>query len=97
MTERTKRDDGTTIYRDGEGRLHRDDGPSVEESTGLRAWFRHGQLHRLDGPAVLWPTGVKQWFRDGRLHRDDGPAVEFPDGSSRWYLNGVRTAKSERP
>jgi hypothetical protein len=34
--------DGTQVWRDAEGRPHRDDGPAAIYSDGRRIWFKDG-------------------------------------------------------
>ena len=75
----------------GTGRkLHRLDGPAVEQADGYRAWWQNGYLHRNDGPAVESPSGYRAWFQNGQLHRLDGPAVVYANGTKEWWLNDVR-------
>lgn len=82
--------DGSLLWRDRSWGLHRDDGPAVQRSDGLSAWWCHGAPHRVDGPAVERPDGSREWWVDGARHREDGPAVERPDGSREWWVRGVR-------
>ena len=70
------------------GKLHRVDGPAVEDASGTKRWFLNDKLHRTDGPAVEDTDGSKHWYQDGKLHRIDGPAVEYADGTKYWYLDG---------
>ncbi len=48
------------IYRDSEGRVHREEGPAFIERDRKtdRVWreeyYRHGQRHREEGPAIIW-------------------------------------------
>lgn len=37
-----KQADGTVVYRDAQGRLHRDDGPAIERADGGRLWYIDG-------------------------------------------------------
>jgi len=46
------------------GEIHREDGPAVEWSDGLKQWYRNGKVHRLDGPAVISSSG-ESWFING--------------------------------
>jgi hypothetical protein len=83
------KEDGTQETRlNGNGKLHREDGPAIVRTDGYRAWYLNGFLHREDGPAIEDSDGTKQWFLNGRLHREDGPAVKMSDGYEAWYLNG---------
>jgi len=86
--------DGLLVYKDGwrvwhlNGKLHREDGPTIEWPDGTREWYAYGQLHRKDGPAVEWANGRKEWFFHGYRHREDGPAFEGLCGIKAWYING---------
>ena len=73
-----------------DGKLHREDGPTIKWSDGSKLWYLNGKKHRENGPAVEWPGGNKLWYINGKLHREDGPAVELSDGTKEWYLNGLR-------
>ena len=53
--------DGTKKWRLN-GKLHREDGPAVENSNGSKVWYLNGQRHREDGPAEEWPDGYKFWY-----------------------------------
>ena len=39
-------------------RLHRLDGPAIENSNGIKEWWVNGKRHRLDGPAIIYLNGV---------------------------------------
>jgi len=43
-------------------KLHREDGPAIENPDGEKQWYLHGNLHREDGPAIEWPNGSKFWY-----------------------------------
>ena len=47
------------------GKLHREDGPAVEDSNGHKSWYINGNLHREDGPAIEWSNGYKLWYING--------------------------------
>ncbi len=82
--------EGTRIWRNAAGKIHRDDGPAIERPNGDKLWYRNGLLHREDGgPAIDHASGGKGWYRNGRLHRKGGPAVERADGTVEYWLNGV--------
>ena len=49
---RTVDSDGTIIYRNSAGLLHRIDGPATERANGDKFWYFNGLLHRVDGPAI---------------------------------------------
>jgi hypothetical protein len=70
------------------GKLHREDGPAMITSDGIKRWFLKGEYHREDGPAIEYPNGDKSWYLNGKYHREDGPALEFSDGVNSWYKNG---------
>ena len=77
------------------GKLHRTDGPAMEDDEGTKYWYLNDSLHRTDGPAVEWIDGTKRWFLNGKCHREDGPAFEYSDGSKEWYLGGVKYTEAE--
>jgi hypothetical protein len=33
-------------------KLHREDGPAIEERNGDKYWYINGRIHRKDGPAI---------------------------------------------
>jgi len=53
-----------TKYWYKNNKLHREDGPAVEYSTGNKKWYINGLLHRVDGPAVEH-DGTKYWYLNG--------------------------------
>jgi hypothetical protein len=57
-----KLSDGTKHWIDEQGRLHREDGPALEHSSGDKRWFYNGKLHRLDGHAVEHADGRKEYW-----------------------------------
>lgn len=71
---RTEIRDGTAFYFDENNRLHREDGPAVETTTGVRVslWYREGKLHREDGPAVenrnIRDGSGDEWYLDGKQY-----------------------------
>jgi hypothetical protein len=75
------------------GKLHRDDGPAVENADGSTEWYRNGHLHRKDGPAAQYKDG-EGWYFNGQPHRDGGPAFysHFPDAPNYrdWYRHGKK-------
>ena len=62
---------GTVRYFDGDGLLHREDGPAVERSNGTREWWIDGYPHREDGPAIEWADGYREWYLDGKQLSED--------------------------
>ena len=79
--------DGTQIWRNDKGGLHREDGPAEIWKDGTQYWVINGNLHREDGPAVIYPDGDQHWYINGERHREDGPAVIYSDGTQYWYIN----------
>ena len=79
---------GTKIWRNAKGQKHREDGPAIEYTDGLKFWYINGKLHREDGPAIVTEDGGNLWYINGQLHREDGPAIEYVDGTKEWYING---------
>jgi hypothetical protein len=56
---RTKR-----YYKDN--LLHREDGPAVEYTNGIKCWYIYGKYHRIDGPAIKDADGAKYWYLDDK-------------------------------
>ena len=79
---------GTKIWRNAKGQKHREDGPAIEYTDGLKFWYINGKLHREGGPAIEGSSGAKEWYIDGKYHREDGPAVEYTYGKKRWFIDG---------
>ena len=46
-------------------KLHRIDGPAVEDADGNKWWYLNGKFHRTDGPAVEYANGGKWWYVNG--------------------------------
>jgi hypothetical protein len=44
------------------GKLHRTDGPAIEDSDGTKEWYLNGERHRTDGPAFDYSNGSKAWW-----------------------------------
>ena len=87
--------DGTRIYYNNAGELHRDEGPAVEYANGRKEWWQNGQLHRTDGPAIINRRRGKYRYQYNRLHRIDGPAIERSDGSMEWFINSEELTEAE--
>lgn len=81
------------------GKEHRDNGPSTENSAGDRWFGKHGSLHghqaviRADGAEEYWHNN--KWYQttyknaNGYIHREDGPAILDQNGEH-WFKNGLR-------
>jgi hypothetical protein len=50
------------------GKLHREDGPSIEYTDGCKLWHLNGKLHREDGPAVEWVDGAEYWYLNDKRY-----------------------------
>ena len=46
-------------------KLHREDGPAVEDADGTKHWYLNDKLHREDGPAIEDADGSKSWYLNG--------------------------------
>jgi len=77
------------IWKNDDGLLHRDDGPSYESSDGSKKWHQRGKLHRDHGPAHILNDGSTHWYRHGLPHREHGPSVESSIGLKCWYILGL--------
>ena len=68
---RTIDSEGTIIYKNSAGQLHRVDDPAVEFANGDKCWYLNGQLHRIDGPAVEYANGaVEYWYKDKQISEE---------------------------
>ena len=56
---------GTRVYRNAQGQLHREGGPAIIATHGSEFWYYNGQKHRTDGPAVIWANGEQEWYLHG--------------------------------
>jgi hypothetical protein len=86
---------GHKLYRNKEGELHRDEGPTYIGSNGYQVWYRNGKRHREDGPSIIGTYGTQYWYQNGQLHREDGPAAIHSDGRKEWSLHGILYTKEE--
>jgi hypothetical protein len=77
------------------GKMHREDGPAIENANGDNHWCLDGKRHREDGPAIETANGYKAWYLKGNRHREDGAAVEWANGYKAWYLDGKELTESE--
>ena len=99
-------------WMDCSGRLHREDGPSIQEwfengQIKSKGWVLDGRLHREDGPAFQewWFNGQllnESWYYKGERYRPDGPANVgwYEDGVvgyEDWYNNGKHVEMEDHP
>ena len=65
------------------GKLHREDGPAVENAYGYKEWLLNGQYHREDGPAVEFADGSKSWFLNGKQYTEEEYVmIQFMNGKN---------------
>lgn len=57
------------------GKRHREDGPSIEWSSGSKTWYKNGKRHRTDGPAIEYAGGSKEWYLEGKLMTEHAHAI----------------------
>jgi hypothetical protein len=76
-------------------KLHRENGPAIENANGTKYWYINGKLHRENGPAVEYASGDKSWYFEDKHHRSDGPAIECADGYKAWYIHGEHLTESQ--
>lgn len=51
-----------------DGKLHREDGPAIEWSTGGESWYVNGLKHRNDGPSFKNTNDtIRHWHMDGKV------------------------------
>lgn len=64
---------GCVISSDGirryfvDGKLHRENGPSIIKPNGDAYWHKHNLLHREDGPAIEFADGESVWYLNGEV------------------------------
>ena len=81
---------GTIFYYNEKNKLHREEGPAVEYTTGNKFWYKNGEFHREEGPAMEFASGTREWYKNGQCHREDGPAVECANGDKEYWYNNVK-------
>jgi hypothetical protein len=65
------------IYENGDkcwylnGKLHRTDGPAIEDADGGKWWYINGKCHRTDGPAAEFANGSKWWYINGKEYTEE--------------------------
>ena len=52
------------------GKMHREDGPSIEHTDGYKVWYKNGKKHREDGPAVEYADGIKSWWLNDKQYSE---------------------------
>lgn len=75
---------GTKLWYNESGQLHREDGPAMEYANGSCFWYIEDKLHREGGPAIVHPDGTVHWYKHGYLHREGGPAIVLASGVEYW-------------
>ena len=60
--------DGTIHYKNKNGRLHREDGPAYEETSGYKSWLIKGKWHREDGPARIFTDGYEMYYLNDKKY-----------------------------
>lgn len=70
------------------GKLHRLDGPAIDENNGHQEYWVNGKKHREDGPAIIDKNGYQEYWINGKRHRMDGAAIVFASGDKQYYQNG---------
>lgn len=84
--------DVRTCHLDAEGKLHREDGPSlITQDRVVQAWYQHGRMHREDGPAYVEarPGSTKEVW----AVRGDEVATRETTTSPGWTVTDGRPVK----
>jgi len=58
-------DDKSIIRYYKNGKLHREEGPSVIYPDNSKFWYINGRCHREDYPAMEYGNGDKSWYYYG--------------------------------
>jgi hypothetical protein len=59
------------VYSNGDkywylnGKLHREDGPAIDDANGHKEWYLNDKPHREDGPAAEYVNGNNYWYLNG--------------------------------
>ena len=61
-------EDGTRIWLNDNGGLHREDGPALIYNYGSKFWYLDGERHRENGPAIIYESGEKRWYINGEQY-----------------------------
>lgn len=87
--------DGTILYENDKGRLHREDGPALINSQG-EFWYWNGSQHRVDGPAVILKDGSTSYYLNGIRYAmpDFKSALSQRAGSSKAYEEKQKRARA---
>ena len=73
-------DKKSTKYWYVNDKLHRENGPAIEEANDTKRWYINDKLHREDGPAIEYANGTKQWWvNDRRLTEEEFALKLFID------------------
>jgi hypothetical protein len=89
-------EEGTTTYRNADGKLHNPDGPAVVGLNGEKEYWINGKLHNPNGPAAIYANGYRSHWIHGKLHNSNGPAVIWGHGQHKeYYINGEKLNKAE--
>jgi hypothetical protein len=57
--------DNALIYKDHNGILHNDFGPSIKGIHSSQ-WYKHGIRHNENGPAIIYKDKRKIWVLNGK-------------------------------
>lgn len=96
---KTTYNNGTIVYKDAEGNVHReDDLPAVHYETAVPSdeWFTHGVHTRIGKPATVYDNGNTTWYVNDQKHRIDGPAVDWKTKTF-WFINGIELTNAVDP
>ncbi len=69
--------DGTEIYKNSKGEMHREGGPAYRDTDGHEEWYLNGRRHRANGPAITWRDGGYRWYLHGYHYTVDVYAKEL--------------------
>ena len=58
--------DGTLVWYNECGLIHRNGNPAVIYYDGDQEWWVNDLCHRIDGPAVIYAKGGYEWWINGR-------------------------------
>ena len=55
-----------SIHYYSNNKLHREDGPAIENYNKEYHYYIDNKRHRIDGPAIEYPNGHKRYYLDNK-------------------------------
>ncbi len=74
--------EGNIMWKDIDGKFHREDGPAIIKTDGSYAWFFHGVIHRNGGPAIesILPNNLSELYTKNNIKHQTKKTEWFNQG-----------------